>query len=48
MTPVLRPLYTVVNYDNKWIVGAEIQEVALDQKPCFYAGKGRLNVATDA
>lgn len=42
MTPVLRPLYTVVNYDNEWIVGAEIQEVAFDQKPCFYAGKGRL------
>lgn len=42
MTPVLRPLYTVVSYEGKWIVGAEIQEVAFDQKPCFYTGKGRL------
>lgn len=42
MTPVLRPLYTVAKHDGKWIVGAEIQEVAFDQKPCFYAGKGRL------
>lgn len=42
MVPVLRPLYTVANDDGKWIVSAEIQEVAFDQKPCFYAGKGRL------
>lgn len=42
MTPVLRPLYTVAAYEGKLIVGAEIQEVAFDQKPCFYAGKGRL------
>lgn len=42
MTPILRPLYTVTKYEGKWIVGAEIQEVAFDQKPCFYAGKGRL------
>lgn len=42
MTPVLRPLYTVASYENKSIVSAEIQEVSFDQKPCFYAGKGRL------
>lgn len=42
MTPILRPLYTVASYEGKWIVGAEIQEIAFDQKPCFYAGKGRL------
>ena len=42
MEPVLRPLYTVTKYEDQWIVGAEIQEVEFDQKPCFYAGKGRL------
>lgn len=42
MEPVLRPLYTVASYEGKWIVGAEIQEIAFDQKPCFYTGKGRL------
>lgn len=42
MTPVLRPLYTVAHHESQWIVGAEIQEVTFDQKPCFYAGKGRL------
>lgn len=42
MEPVLRPLYTVAKYEEKWIVAAEIQEVELDQKPCFYTGKGRL------
>ncbi len=42
MEPVLRPLYTVAKCEGKIIVGAEIQEVEPDQKPCFYAGKGRL------
>ncbi len=42
MEPVLRPLYTVAKYEEKWIVAAEIQEVEPDQKPCFYTGKGRL------
>lgn len=42
MEPVLRPLYTVASHEGKWIVSAEIQEVDFDQKPCFYAGKGRL------
>jgi len=42
MTPVLRPLYTVATCERGTIVSAEIQEVGFDQKPCFYAGKGRL------
>lgn len=42
MEPVLRPLYTVASHEEKWIVSAEIQEVDFDQKPCFYAGKGRV------
>lgn len=41
MTPVLRPLYTVAACESGTIVSAEIQEVGFDQKPCFYAGKGR-------
>lgn len=42
MEPILRPLYTVAQHEDHWIVGAEIQEVEFDQKPCFYTGKGRL------
>ena len=42
MEPKLRPLYTVARYEDKCVVAAEIQEVEFDQKPCFYAGKGRL------
>lgn len=42
MTPVLRPVYTVAQHEGKYIIGAEIQEITFDQKPCFYAGKGRL------
>lgn len=45
MIPILRPLYTVATYQDKKIVGAEIQELSFDQKPCFYAGKGRLKGA---
>lgn len=42
MTPVIRPLFTVANVDNKIVVSAEIQEIDNADKPCFYSGVGRL------
>ncbi|MBR1457797.1 MAG: putative DNA binding domain-containing protein [Oscillospiraceae bacterium] len=42
MTPVIRPLFTVLPIDGKTVVSAEIQEIDNDQKPCFYSGVGRL------
>lgn len=42
MSPVVRPLCTVATKDNKVFVSAEIQEIDIEEKPCFYKGAGRL------
>ena len=42
MTPIVRPLFTVVQLDGKTVVCAEIQEIDNADKPCFYSGVGRL------
>jgi ATP-dependent DNA helicase RecG len=42
MTPVIRPLFTVLAIDGKTVVSAEIQEIDNADKPCFYSGVGRL------
>lgn len=42
MTPVVRPLFTVVEEDGKLFVSAEIPAVDVTERPCFYAGSGRL------
>ena len=42
MTPVVRPVCTVASIDNKAFVSAEIQEIDIFEKPCFYTGAGRL------
>lgn len=42
MEPVIRPLCTTIDIDGKTIVCAEIQEIDLFSKPCFYKGAGRL------
>ena len=42
MTPIVRPLCTVASIDNKMFVSAEIQEIDIFEKPCFYTGAGRL------
>lgn len=42
MEPVVRPLLTVANKEGKLIVSAEISEVDIYDKPCFYKGAGRL------
>ena len=42
MTPVVRPMCTVATIDDKVFVSAEIQEIDMFEKPCFYTGAGRL------
>lgn len=42
MTPVVRPLCTVASIEDKMFVSAEIQEIDIFEKPCFYTGAGRL------
>ena len=42
MTPVVRPVCTVATIDDKAFVSAEIQEIDMFEKPCFYTGAGRL------
>lgn len=45
MEPVVRPLLTVVEKDEKFFVSAEIPGVDIVDRPVFYQGKGRLKGA---
>ena len=42
MTPVVRPLITVVEKDGKKFVSAEIPGMDLVERPCYYQGRGQL------
>lgn len=42
MTPVVRPVFTTLLKDGKAFVSAEIPGIDVADRPCFYAGKGRL------
>ncbi len=42
MSPIVRPVFTVCNEDNKVFVSAEIPAIDVAERPCFYAAKGRL------
>ncbi len=42
MEPVVRPYFTVAEYEGKIVVSAEIPECEPDNKPCFYKPAGRL------
>lgn len=42
MTPVIRPVFTTLLKDGKTFVSAEIPGIDVADRPCFYAGKGRL------
>jgi ATP-dependent DNA helicase RecG len=42
MKPIVRPLFTLCEIDGKRILAAEIPEIDVAYKPCFYKGKGRL------
>lgn len=41
MEPVVRPLFTIAQYDNKIVCSAEIPEIEPFLKPCYYKGKGK-------
>lgn len=42
MEPIVRPYFTVAEYEGKIIVSAEIPECEPSNKPCFYKPAGRL------
>ena len=42
MEPIVRPIFTVTNYNGQQVVSAEISEVDTNSKPCFYKAAGRL------
>ena len=42
MEPVVRPLLTVAQKDEKFYVSAEIPGIDIAERPCYYQGKGRL------
>ena len=42
MEPIVRPFFTVAEYEGKTIVSAEIAECAPEEKPCFYKPAGRI------
>lgn len=42
MEPVVRPLFTVLEKDEKCFVAAEIPGVDLADRPCYYRGQGRI------
>ena len=42
MEPRVKPVLTVVSKDEKVFVSAEIPGIDISERPCFYAGRGRL------
>lgn len=42
MEPIVRPLISVAEVQNKTIVCAEIPGIEITQRPCYYKGKGKI------
>jgi len=42
MEPIIRPVFTMTEYEGKTVVSAEIPECDIYDKPCYYKGAGRL------
>ncbi len=42
MTPKVRPLFSYAEISGKYVCSIEIPPVDISERPCFYAGKGRL------
>ena len=42
MEPIVRPLLTVLEKNNKFFVSAEIPSADITERPVFYQGKGRM------
>lgn len=42
MTPKVRPLFSYATIENATICAIEVPPIDISERPCFYAGKGRL------
>ncbi len=42
MEPKIRPIITICEYEGKIIASAEIPELDIFSKPCYYSGKGKM------
>ena len=42
MEPKIRPIITICEYDGKIVASAEIPELDVFNKPCYYSGKGKM------
>ncbi len=42
MEPKIRPIITICEYNEKIIASAEIPELDVFNKPCYYSGKGKM------
>lgn len=42
MEPIVRPVLTVVEKQEKFFVAAEIPAIDVTERPCYYKGRGRL------
>ena len=42
MEPVVRPVFTVLEKNEKYFVAAEIPGMDLSDRPCYYRGQGRI------
>lgn len=42
MSPVVRPVFTTLLQGNRVFGSAEIPGIDVADRPCYYAGKGRL------
>lgn len=42
MTPKVRPLFSYTTIENSIICAIEVPPIDISERPCFYAGKGRL------
>lgn len=45
MEPKIRPIITICEYKGKTIASAEIPEIDVFNKPCYYLGKGKMKGA---
>ena len=42
MVPKVRPLYSYAEADGRYFFSVEIPAIDISERPCYYAGKGRL------
>lgn len=42
MFPVIRPVFTSISIDNKYVLAAEIPSIDITDRPCYYSGVGRV------